>query len=113
MWWFLFVALIAAFKAVSDTLADHFTISIFKNLNAAFWDKETASRTAPFFRWKFIKTRYRVDAWHLSNSAWICLALALPFVHEETFHPLLEYPTAGALFILVFNLFYNKLLIKK
>lgn len=101
------------FKALADTLAHHFSTSVFSRLNAGFWDAETSARTTPLFRWKFIKTKYRVDAWHLSNSAWICCLPALAFTHRPVLPVFVEYPLALVVYVLVFNLFYNHILLRK
>lgn len=105
----LSLVLAAFFKAVADTLSFHYDRSVFKWKDKRFWD--------PAISWKyvgFIKfTKFRADAWHLANSGMIicfCLAAVL---HSPIHQWYIELPAAGILFNLTFNLFYNKVLIRK
>ena len=121
---FLFF-LAAFFKAVSDTLLHHFSISIFKNRNPNFWNPKISINKVPLFEFtiplinKTIKTKYRPDAWHLSNSGMICsfcLAASIistNFLIRPNFVWFVEFIVNGVLFILTFNLFYNKVLLDK
>lgn len=102
----LFILLAAICKAVADTLQHHYGSSVFRFSNRRFWD--------PAISWKYAKflplTKYRLDGWHLANSGMIlffCLAVA---VHTPLLRWWIELPAAGLLFILSFNLFYNKIL---
>lgn len=100
----LFIFLAGMFKAVADTLADHFDISIFRFKDRKFWDKNVS--------WKYAKVifAYKVDGWHLANSGMIvsiCLAIAL---HHPYTYWWLEVVAAGLIFNLSFNIFYNKVL---
>jgi hypothetical protein len=101
----IFILLAAIFKAISDTLADHFYVSIFRNMNPKFWSKEQSAdaKRLPF-------TQYPFNAWHLSNSAMI-LSFCLAFVlHDSPMAWYYELAISGVLFIAVFNLFYNTIL---
>ncbi|HEU4901187.1 MAG TPA: hypothetical protein VFT06_00305 [Flavisolibacter sp.] len=101
------VVLAAFSKAVADTLAHHFATSVFKWRDKRFWEPSTSCNYVGFIRF----TKYRPDAWHLSNSLQIvswCAAIAfatnLPFAWWQILI------VAGVVFNLVFNLFYNKIL---
>lgn len=103
---FLLIALAGMFKAVADTLFHHYHDSIFKGLDQQWWN--------PSLSWKYVGflplTSYRPDAWHLSNTGMIvsfCCAVAF---NDLYWHPLLQVGALGADFILVFNLFYNRIL---
>lgn len=102
----IFLVLAGAFKAISDTLVHHFDVSVFRKKNKMFWD--------PSISWKYGKilhpTKYKVDAWHLFNSAMIfCFCFAVVF-HVRFTYWWLEFVAAGIIFNLSFNLFYNKIL---
>ena len=103
----LCIVLAAFFKAVADTLADHFYVSIFRNMDERFWNKAVS--------WKYAKqipgTAYPVDAWHLSNSGMIISFAAAIFTPAPfVWHWAIGLTAYGVLFIVVFNLFYNKIL---
>jgi hypothetical protein len=102
----LFIIIAAICKAVADTLVHHYDTSVFRFSNRRFWD--------PAISYKFVKflplTKYRADGWHLANSIGIiswCLAVVLHSGWLPWYYELL---IDGALFNLIFNLFYNKLL---
>lgn len=89
------------FKAVADTIKHHPDTSIFKNRK--FWVGEGKL---------FPLTKYKIDGWHLANSAMICSFLSIIFISIQKYK-ILTYATSGLLFILIFNLFYNKIFRKK
>ncbi|RYZ63035.1 MAG: hypothetical protein EOO14_00360 [Chitinophagaceae bacterium] len=108
---FLF-ALAGFFKSVADTLQHHFGVSVFKNLDARWWN--------PAISWEYTGflplTKYRADAWHLANSGMItCFAIGAACMKPVALWGL--HVTGGYLVILyglgfigTFNLFYNKIL---
>lgn len=109
--WLTIVCVILAgmFKAVADTLTHHYDTSVFKKNDRKFWD--------PSISWKYAKyamfTKYKIDAWHLANSAQIlawCGALAAVYSTYIKFPWWAVFIGAGILFNLSFNLFYNKIL---
>lgn len=105
---YIFVALGAIFKAIADTLYHHFSISIFKNLDSHYWN--------PTVSWEYIKvikfTGYRPDAWHLANSSLIfSFILAIVFYQILIKKRIYDFLALGILFNLIFNLFYNHILI--
>jgi hypothetical protein len=109
----ILIILAAFFKAVSDTLKDHYYISVFRLKDARFWNPNESYKYTGFLKIWFIKTQYRADAWHISNSLMIisfCLAIVL---HKPVLSWYYELIIAGIAFNVSFNLFYNKVLVKK
>lgn len=105
----IFIMLAAFFKAVADTVADHFDISVFKWKDRRFWDKSVSWKYARMLK----RTKYKVDAWHIAGSGMIvsfCLAILF---HRPVIEWYYELPAMGVVFNLTFNIFYNKLLLKK
>ena len=102
----LLISFAAIFKAVADTLAWHFDTSIFRNMNRDFWEVNTA-------RIRKVKkiVGYPVDGWHLSNSLMLLCLLLLPLFWHPLFNQqIVDVGFLGVIFIVVFNLFFNKLL---
>jgi hypothetical protein len=101
----IFIALAAVCKSISDTLQHHFDSSVFAELNKRFWD--------PAFSWKFVKflpfTKYRPDAWHLSNSGMILFFTLAVCFNDLSWHPVWQIAAMGSVFVFVFNIFYNKI----
>lgn len=103
----IFLLLLSAiFKAVSDTLQHHYSTSIFKNLNPGWWN--------PAVSWQKVKlipfTSYRPDAWHLSNSFMIVCFVLFGTLYGQLFNWWIDTIILGAVWILMFNLFYDKVL---
>jgi len=103
---FLFLMFAAALNAVMDTLTHHYSISIFKFKEPKFWN--------PNVSWQYVNflpfTRYRADAWHLVKSAMIiCICFAIVFFNGKWWY----FFVFGVVWNLTFNLFYNKILIRK
>jgi len=96
----LLIIAAAIFKAVSNTIAHHKDISIFKG---DFW-----SQDGPFIP----HTRYKFDGWHISNSLMIVSFIVGAVVHEPILKWYFEVPLLGGIFIIVFNVFYEKVFIK-
>jgi hypothetical protein len=105
-----FIALAAMFNAVMDTLAHHYDTSIFKLNNRKFWD--------PSISWRFAKnfpfTTMRMDGWHFAKVGMIWSALAaIVFYEGQLFNilpPWLDFFFLGMVWVISFNVFYNKLL---
>jgi len=94
----LLIVLAAIFKAVADTIQHHPDTSIFKNKK--FWVGEG----------KFLPlTKYKFDGWHLSSSAMIASFIGLIFT-KIPYNLYISYIVLGIIFILIFNIFYNKIL---
>lgn len=105
----LFITLAAICKAVADTLAHHFYVSAFKGLNQSFWNPEVSWHSAPYLPF----TKYKVDAWHLFNSAMIVFMCAAVVFHQHLLKWWIELLIAGGCWNLAFNVFYNKILQSK
>lgn len=65
-----------------------------------------------------IKTPIRLapaftDFWHLCKSGMICSLLAIPFVYQEVFNPIVDYIFLGVLYNVTFEQFYAKILRRK
>lgn len=109
----ILILLSAIFKAVADTLQHHFDTSVFKYLTPKFWN--------PIESYKYVKflplTKYRPDAWHLSNSAMIICFICAVAVNDLYKHWNLPWwvylLVLGAGFNIVFEIFYSKILRKK
>ena len=99
----LFIAIAAICKALADTLDHHFDTSKFKNKNRGFWDPNIIHKTTKQV------FGYPLDAWHLTNSLQICSWMTLAVIYEPCFNRWIDFCIGGAAFIIVFNLFYNKL----
>lgn len=104
---YLFLALASICNSIMDTLTHHFNYSIFKNKNEEFWN--------PNESWKFVNflpfTKYRADAWHLLKSAMI-IFICLAIVFADNLN-MIDFILLGILWNIVFNVFYNHLLITK
>lgn len=105
------IALAAAFKAVADTLAHHFSVSVFYRLPKKWWKyfDPDISQHLPFVPY----TKYRLDGWHVSNSLMqVCFLLAI-FCYQPTgFGRVMDFLMCSIIVVLVFNLFYNRILRK-
>lgn len=101
------------FKAIADTLAHHYSTSIFSKYNPKYFDPSISwlnkyvdnDATKGINKWKF---QPLTDAWHLSNSLMICCFIALPFIAPTNIYG--GYGLAGCINILSFNTFYNHIL---
>jgi hypothetical protein len=90
--------------ALMDVVDHYFEESIFRKLNPNFWNKEVSSDHAPRF------AGFKCDCWHLSKAGMIWAFIALPFLPQKFHFPwYLEYAAAGMWFVIVFNLFYNRI----
>jgi hypothetical protein len=92
----------AFFKAVADTLADHYDTSIFKNLNPKWWHKATSSYHVKYLPF----TKYRLDGWHLANTLMISSFLWGVVISQNG--NWWGFLIMGVVYNIVFNLFYNK-----
>jgi len=111
----VFFALAAIMNAVMDTLQFHFERSIFKGKDPNFWN--------PNISWNFARiipyTGYKVDGWHLSKSMMIifcALSATVLLKGVDPFSPwwgyLLIFTVYGIVWNMVFNLFFDRLLLK-
>jgi hypothetical protein len=105
-----FIALAAMFNAVMDTITHHYESSIFRLNNRRFWD--------PSISWKFAKnfplTTMRMDGWHFAKVGMIWSAIAAVVFYKGPLIPYipqwLDFFLLGGVWIVSFNVFYNKLL---
>lgn len=94
----LCIALAGVFKAVADTIAHHYSTSVFNGKD--FFNPEIQGKRLPF-------TKYPLDGWHVANSCMIfCFCVGAVGVTWKVL-------AAGFIFIIVFNLFYNTILKSK
>jgi hypothetical protein len=101
----LFIFLAAVFKSIADTLQHHYYNSVFERFNQNYWN--------PAISWKHVKflpfTKYRPDAWHISNSLMIVSFLLAAAFNDLAWHPVVVVVALGLWYNLIFNLFYNKI----
>src|SRR5574337_125865 len=90
----IFVALAAVFKSIADTIAFHDGGKYFKG---KFFSMTRPAIYIPY-------TKYPITGWHLANSG------SIVFFCLAAFGDNWKLVIAGAVFILVFNLFFNKIL---
>jgi len=103
------IVAIAILNAVMDTLSHHYGVSVFKKLNAKFWDARTSAANV---KWLPI-IKYPLDAWHIFKSLFLCGVIGLATIAIETRFPwYIEFMGLGAIYILVFNTLYNVILKK-
>jgi hypothetical protein len=100
-------ALAGAAKAMSDTVRFHFYDSVFSKLNPEYWNPEVSwdNKTLP-------GTKYVWDAWHNGYSAMLVLLAVSVAIHRPAMFFLAEVAVLGIVFILSFNLFFNKIFIR-
>lgn len=102
----LLISLAAIFKAVADTLDDHFDTSIFRRKDPMVWDANMSKVK------KFWITNYKPDPWHISNSLLlICLFFAILFNDLDRFGLpwYVDMIGIGIIYNLVFEVFYDKI----
>jgi hypothetical protein len=114
MSWIVFIALAAICNATQDTLAHHFSVSIFKGKNEKFWNPAVSWQVAKFIPF----TKYKLDAWHIHKS----VSLLFLFTAMLCYHycPIwvsgiwwVDLLIMGASWDIPFNTFYNHILIRK
>jgi len=102
---FILIFFAAMLNAVMDKTKDtiQYNSSQFRGLNPYFWDDSMwMGKFVPF-------TRYKFNAWHISKSLMLLCLLAVPLFYK----PILgycDYLLFGFEWIVIFNLFYNKIL---
>ncbi len=107
----LFWITAAILWAVADKVETRiaYNTSIFEGHDSIFWCKEIAAWHMPFVPF----TTYRPDAWHLSKSIILILMALAILCYKPIVSPLVDFILLGAAWNLVFNIFYNKILLKK
>jgi len=98
---FIFVAIAAVLNAVLDTLKDHFSVSVFKNLNPKFWNPQVSYATSI--------TLFGVhwDAWHIIKYAFIASIFMAIVMFEQVFKWWVEFIMFFLLWWIFFELFYT------
>ena len=74
-----------------------------------WWCKPIAAHNVGFLP----LTKYRPDFWHLCKSTMICSFCASIVFYKPIIFPILDFVILGITYNLVFNLFYNNLLLNK
>lgn len=93
------IVVAAICKATADTISPRKSQLSKKG---DFWNITKQGKFFPF-------TKYPMDGWHIFNSAMI-VAFIVSGVFTVPYQWYYVIPTEGILFIIVFNLFYNKVL---
>jgi hypothetical protein len=104
------ITLMAICKAIADTLYHHFFTSIFSKKDRRFWDPDQS--------WKYVGfiplTSFHPDAWHFANFGFLFSGFLMMAIHKPILtHWYYDFGIGGVWFILIFNLFYNHILIRK
>ena len=107
----LFLVMFAAsFNAVMDNIKDHWYESVSDKFNAQWWDPEISWTDKNTY--KFIPTPIS-DAWHVFKTGMlICLILAV-VLYKPMINWYADFAILGGAWIIIFNLFYNRILIRK
>lgn len=101
------IGLAAFFKAVADTLDDHYDTSVFRKFPWQVWDANRSTQGfLPF-------TKYKFDPWHVCNSLLIVCFMIIPFFYKPHFKWYWELLIAGAVYNVIFGIFYSKILRRK
>ena len=93
----LLIIIAAIASAAADTVHHHPRTMIFKG---KFWRMWPHDKFIPF-------TKYPLDGWHVSKSVMIICLITAGVLPGYLWY--VDIPVAGVLWVLVFNLFYNKL----
>ena len=84
-----------------DTCQDHYSVSIFKNLNPNFWNKQISWQGKKFLGIVVL------DAWHLAQYAVFSLLFAAICIGGVQWYNFLIY---WAIYFIVFETFYSHIL---
>lgn len=93
----LLIVIAAVAKAIVDTVHHHPRTMIFRGW---FWTLWPHRYVVPF-------TNFPFDAWHVFNSVMIAAFIGAGTLPGFAWY--IELPLFGSLFILTFNIFYNKI----
>jgi hypothetical protein len=100
----ILIFLSAACWAAAQVLDRHFFKSIFKNLPPQFWYMHQSWKNALKIFW------YRVDAWHLFQSAAVVMLITAIVIHDPVLQWYYEIVIGGMIWNISFSLFYHKIL---
>jgi hypothetical protein len=105
--------------AIMDTLAYHFKISVFKNLNETYWNPDLSWRNKYKLRiptkgekFPFSTTIlvFLTDAWHFFQFVgYSCIILAIIF-YEPISHPIVDFLLLKTVLTTTKHIFYKKIL---
>ncbi len=99
--------LAAICSAVMDLLEnENFSSSVFHKLNPKWWYKRESDDHANFIPF----TKYRIDGWHLFKSQLVVYATIAIVAYATIINWWVDVLIYGAVWNLVFSLFYHKLL---
>ena len=93
----------AILNAAMDTVTHHYSTSVFKDLDRRFYE--------PAISWKYAKNifGYKFDFWHICKSLMIISIVIFATSYQSiTNNKLLDIFILGAIWNIIFNLFYNK-----
>lgn len=118
----LFICLAAICNAVMDTLAHHYSTSIFNNSNKQFWDASVSWKNkyidgdkkkgrVRWTRFNFIKPVQISDGWHIFKTLCIFFIVCAVAFHDYKESYIYSICKNGFFFVLVFVLFYDGFLI--
>ena len=104
--WLALVMFAAFFKAMADTCAHHFSTSIFRDLNANFYDASVSWKKPTI-------AGYRFDFWHLCNSLMIVSFAFAIVTYTNPNARWVDFLLGGYYFNTLFSLFYDIVLRRK
>lgn len=104
MIWIPSIAIAAILNALMDRVEnENFYQSIFRDKPTKFWYKRDSwNKAKTIAGWKF-------DAWHTAKSLMLCFFSIAVVFYKPIFNPLYDFGIAGVTWIVVFNLFYNRI----
>lgn len=100
----LYLIIAAILNAFMDRIEnENFYESIFRNRSERFWYKRTS--------WKYAKVIFgwKLDAWHIAKSLMIISLMMAMVKYTVYYNWWVDVIMAGGLWIVTFNIFYNKL----
>lgn len=100
----LYIVIAAILNAFMDRIEnENFYESIFRDWPERFWYKRTS--------WRFAKTIFgwKLDAWHIAKSLMIISLLMAMVKYEGFYNWWVDVIMAGGLWVVTFNIFYNKI----
>jgi hypothetical protein len=103
----ILISLAAIFEAIMDTLAHHFTGSVFKNLNPKFWNpNESWVRKHELGGlYKSILSPF-TDAWHLAKLIMLSFIVGTVVAYEPMFNWYIDFAIYWTARFIVFEGFY-------
>lgn len=105
---FLFYTIAIILNAFMDSIEnEHVWDTIFKGWRQSFWWKRvSASKAKVIFGFK-------LDAWHIAKHLMIASIIMFALLYDPLFAWYIDFCILGVHWIIVFNIFYNKIFGKK